>query len=338
MTTKPLFYPLTTDQLIADLSVKLSNAQRCVYAYWRTLDPKAYRIIPICTQAIAKALGLTRRTVQIALNKLSKKNLIHWDKQHGLISKFVDRQGEQMIAEANDRSPRRTNDRQQPLEVNQSKESEGHKINNINKINKINKNADQISEDQAIAEIQKAMGDEPDQLDEDFDDVEADQDEDDKSLPETPKAPTENDVHLAVLDDDQISEDQAIAEIQKAMGDEPDQLDEDFDDVEADQDEDDKSLPETPKAPTEVESFRRRVEDFVLKTLNKNFNAAQRAAYFSKFDSKSWEKWETAYKASLILPAPYKPYIPEKVEVAAPDSPVVQSAIAQIKAKLGIKS
>jgi len=132
MTTKPLFYPLTTDQLIADLSVKLSNAQRCVYAYWRTLDPKAYRIIPICTQAIAKALGLTRRTVQIALNELSKKNLIHWDKQHGLISKFVDRQGEQMIAEANDRSPRRTNDRQQALEVNQSKESEGHNFNKIN--------------------------------------------------------------------------------------------------------------------------------------------------------------------------------------------------------------
>jgi len=295
-------YRLTSDEFLT-INSKLTDAQLRVYLYYKTLDPFGDRRVEICTKAIAETLGITQRCVQIALNKLSSMGLLIWQKSKSFVMRSLDRRGERRIAEANVGSPRRTQDRERQLELSLEAASEAS---------------------QSSSSLFK---------------LDHDQEDDFENLENTEIS------EISIEENDQeISVDEAIAEIQKALPndeslDENDDLvDEDFDDVEADQDEDDKSLPETPKAPTEVESFRRRVEDFVLKTLNKNFNAAQRAAYFSKFDSKSWEKWKTAYKASLILPAPYKPYIPEKVEVAAPDSPVVQSAIAQIKAKLGIKS
>ena len=73
----------------------------------------------------------------------------------------------------------------------------------------------------------------------------------------------------------------------------------DFKTVKADE------LAETPVkaiAPIEGDSRRRRVEDFILKTLDANPN--NRAAYFSKFTPKNWQSWEDRLTASLNLPTP----------------------------------
>ncbi len=284
------------------INSQLTNAQLRVYLHYKTLDPFGDRRIEICTKAIAETLGMARRTVQIALAKLSSMGLIIWEKTKSFIRSLGDLQ----IAKAITGSSRRSQDRQQQLELNLEAASEtSHTSSNLFNINLENfENEEQensgsieeeISVEEAIAEIRKALDDNPQVIDD---------------------YPHDEDLLLS----NETEESQELEEILE---------------------------PETGLQLTTVgnangtsadKPTRAAVEEFVLKTLNKSFtNAAQRAAYFGKFDSKSWKKWEIQYKASLIPQAPYKPYIPEKVEVASPDSPVAQSAIAQIKAKLGIK-
>jgi hypothetical protein len=306
-TTQP-FYPLTNEHLL-DVNSLLSDAHLRVYMYWKTLDPFENRIIPISTKAIADALGLVTRTVQIALNKLASLKILKWDKSHGLVSKFDDRHGDQGIAMAIKGSPPRSYDRQRQLELNLEASSGTPKIIKIIKIK------DQLDQEEILFNFQD----------------------------------TEN-TEIAIDAEPEISIEDAIAEIQKAMGD-VESLDEDLLlNNEADELQELEEILE-PKPVLQLstvgnanvtsdgKSARAAVEDFVLKTLNKTFpSAARRAAYFAKFDAKSWKKWETDCKASLVLQAPYQPYIPEKVEVASPDSLEVKSAIAFIKSKLGIKA
>ncbi len=294
-------YRLTSDEFLT-INSQLTNAQLRVYLHYKTLDPFGDRRIEICTKAIAETLGMARRTVQIALAKLSSMGLIIWEKTKSFIRSLGDLQ----IAKAITGSSRRSQDRQQQLELNLEAASEtSHTSSNLFNINLENfENEEQensgsieeeISVEEAIAEIRKALDDNPQVIDD---------------------YPHDEDLLLS----NETEESQELEEILE---------------------------PETGLQLTTVgnangtsadKPTRAAVEEFVLKTLNKSFtNAAQRAAYFGKFDSKSWKKWEIQYKASLIPQAPYKPYIPEKVEVASPDSPVAQSAIAQIKAKLGIK-
>jgi hypothetical protein len=83
--------------------------------------------------------------------------------------------------------------------------------------------------------------------------------------------------------------------------------------------------------------FRRRVEDFILKSLK--LSPRDRIAYFSRFTPENWQDWEAKYKANLTQPSSmYKPFVPEQVEIASPDSPAVQDAIAEIRKSLGIKA
>lgn len=291
--TTAAHYRLTSDEFLS-INSQLTNAQLRVYLHYKTLDPFGDRRVEICTKAIAETLGMTQRTVQLALNKLASLGLLIWERAKSFVTRNVDRLGEIRIAAAKSGSSRRSVDRERQLELNLEADSTtSHTSSNLFKLDH---------------EIEQ----------ENFGDIE---------------------------DNNEISVDEAISEIRKALPndeslDENDHLvDEDFDDVEPDQHEDDKSLPQQTKGTDEGKPSRAAVEQFVLKTLNKTFpNASRRAAYFSKFDTKSWKKWESDYKASLMPKAPYKPYVPEKVEVASPDSPVAQSAIAQIKAKLGIKS
>ena len=300
--TTAAHYRLTSDEFLT-INSQLTNAQLRVYLHYKTLDPFGDRRVEICTKAIAKTLGMVQRTVQLALRKLSLMGLLVWEKAKSFVRRSVDRLGDLQIAQAITGSSRRSTDRERQLELSLEAASETS---------------------QSSSSLFKLDHDQ----DDDFENLE------NREISE-----------ISIEEDDQeISVEDAIAEIRKALPndeslDENDDLvDEDFDDVEPKQEVDDKSVPEQANGTGDGRSFRRRVEDFVLKTLNKTFpNAARRAAYFSKFNSASWKKWETDYKASLISPAPYKPYIPEKVEVAAPDSPVAQSAIAKIKAKLGIK-
>ncbi len=75
---------------------------------------------------------------------------------------------------------------------------------------------------------------------------------------------------------------------------------------------------------------------YILKSLR--FSPRDRTAYFSRFTPENWQDWEAKYKATLTQPSSmYKPFVPEQVEVASPDSPTVQDAIAEIRKSLGIK-
>ena len=303
--TTAAHYRLTSDEFLA-INSKLTDAQLRVYLYYKTLDPFGDRKVEICTKAIAETLGITQRTVQLALNKLSSLGLLIWERAKSFVMRSVDRRGEIRIAEAKSGSSRRNEDRERQLELSleaasETSQSSSSLFNQDHDLEQENfgdiEDNNEISVDEAIAEIRKALEDNP-QDDEITDDMIAYKNKDWRS----PQEP-----------DDERIESEDCQQHLNTVG--------------------------NTNGTADGKPTRAAVEEFVLKTLNKTFpNAARRAAYFSKFDSKSWKKWETDYKASLIPQAPYKPYLPEKVEVAAPDSPVAQSAIAKIKAKLGIKS
>jgi predicted transcriptional regulator len=97
-----------------------------------------------------------------------------------------------------------------------------------------------------------------------------------------------------------------------------------------------KRLPDISEIAIEGDSFRRRVEDFILKEMK--FSPRDRTAYFSKFTAQHWQDWESKYKAQFSpSPVAHKIFIPEIVEVAPPDSEAVKDALAQIRKSLGIK-
>jgi hypothetical protein len=97
-----------------------------------------------------------------------------------------------------------------------------------------------------------------------------------------------------------------------------------------------KRLPDISEIAIEGDSFRRRVEDFILKEMK--FSPRDRTAYFSKFTAQHWNDWESKYKAQLSpSPEAHKIFTPEIVEVAPPDSEAVQDALSQIRKSLGIK-
>jgi len=97
------------------------------------------------------------------------------------------------------------------------------------------------------------------------------------------------------------------------------------------------NVPTSSINPVDSDSFRRSVEDFILKS--RNFAPRDRTAYFSRFSAENWQEWESKYKATLTQPSSmYKPFVPEQVVIASPDSPSVQDAIAEIRKSLGIKT
>lgn len=129
---------LTHDEFLV-INDKLTEAELRVYLYLRTLDPFGDRKLTIDTSVIAEQIGLVRRTVQKCLKSLDSKKLIDWEVVVSKIStrsailgspgesriakRTQDRLGESRIASANVGSPRRTQDREQSLEVNQSNDS-----------------------------------------------------------------------------------------------------------------------------------------------------------------------------------------------------------------------
>lgn len=301
MTTTAAHYRLTSDEFLT-INSQLTNAQLRVYLHYKTLDPFGDRRVEICTKAIAETLGMAQRTVQLALRKLSSMGLIIWERSKSFIRRSCDRLSDLQIVKAITRSPKRSQDRERQLELNLGAGSESSQSSSV------------------------------------F--INLDQDHDDDFLNDSGDV-----IHYDSIEDsidaDQISVDEAIAEVQAALC-----ADEDLhlsNENETEQSIDENQEPETglqlskeqPTNKGEGDSFRRAVENFILKKLGKS--PKNRAAYFASFSKASWQKWEMDYKASLVTPPPYKPYIPEKVEVASPDSPVAQSAIAFIKQKLGMK-
>jgi len=300
--TTTAHYRLTSDEFLT-INSKLSDAQLRVYIYYKTLDPFGDRRVEICTKAIAEALGITQRSVQRCLNKLASMGLLVWEKAKSFIMRHGCRQRDTAVVKATSVSSRRQEDRERQLELNLE--------------------ADSRSSQSSLVFIN---------LDQDRDDDFFDSGDVINYVP----------IKDSIEEINEISVEDAIAEIRSAMGDDDQDLHLSNED-EAEQSIDENQEPETglqlsneqPPNKGEGDSFRRAVEDFILKKLGKS--PKNRAAYFASFSKASWQKWEMDYKASLVTPPPYKPYIPEKVEVAAPDSPVAQNAIAFIKQKLGMK-
>ena len=97
----------------------------------------------------------------------------------------------------------------------------------------------------------------------------------------------------------------------------------------------DKESPVKVINPIDGDSLRRALEDFILKSMS--FSPRDRIAYFAKFTAADWEKWEVKFKPPTLPIFVSNIFVPEVVEIADPDSPKVQEAIAKIKTALGIK-
>lgn len=284
---------LTHDEFLA-INDQLTEAELRVYLYLRTLDPFGDRKLTIDTSVISEQLGLVRRTVQKCLKSLESKKLIDWEvvvskisthsanvgspSERRIAKRTQDRLGERRIAKANVGSPRRTQDRQQPLEVNQGNDS--------------------TTPHPSSSFINLSKSDQDDFLN--FENTNA-------ALRAASSTPI------------------AQASLQQIDDSSPDYIDELA------------NMPTDSTTPIDGDLFRRRVEDFVLKSLK--FSPRDRTAYFSRFTAENWQDWEAKYKATLTQPSSmYKPFIPEQVEVANPDSPAVQDAIAEIRKSLKINT
>ena len=285
---------LTHDEFLA-INDQLTEAELRVYLYLRTLDPFGDRKLTIDTSVISEQIGLVRRTVQKCLKSLESKKLIDWEvvvskisthsanvgspSERRIAKRTQDRQGERRIAKANVGSPRRTQDRQQPLEVNEGNDSKTpHPSSSFI-------NLSQSDQDDVFLN---------------FENTEA-----------ALWAP--NLTPIAQASPQQIDDSS------------PDCID------------DLANMPTDSTTPIDGNLFRHRVEDFVLKSLK--FSPRDRTAYFSRFTPENWQDWEAKYKATLTQASSmYQAFVPEQVEVASPDSPAVQDAIAEIRKSLRIKT
>lgn len=285
---------LTHDEFLA-INDQLTEAELRVYLYLRTLDPFGDRKLTIDTSVISEQLGLVRRTVQKCLKSLESKKLIDWEvvvskisthsanvgspSERRIAKRTQDRLGERRIAKANVGSPRRTQDRQQPLEVNQGNDSTTpHPSSSFINLSQSDQDDVFLNFENTNAALRAAS-----------------------STPIAQTTPQQ-------IDDSSPDCIDGLA-----------------------------NMPTDSTTPIDGDLFRRRVEDFVLKSLK--FSPRDRTAYFSRFTAENWQDWETKYKATLTQPSSmYKPFVPEQVEVANPDSPAVQNAIAEIRKSLGIKT
>jgi len=329
-------YRLTNDEFL-HINSTLTNAQLRVYMYWKTLDPFGDRRVEICTKAIAETLGMAQRTVQMALNKLAAMNMIIWQKAKSFVTRSTDRLGDLQIAEVITGSPERSQDRERQLELNLGADSESPQSSSIlfNLFQSFDQEKNSKFEKSEKSEISgNANFENPENLEMSLNDIRA---LIDRSLSDDPE---KNELvgNSEELDNATVTDYDTTEDLDDEDGEQVDPDDENTY-LEPESKIESKIAPEKPKEATEGESFRSRVENFVLQTLHKEFPSEdRRAAYFRKFDAKSWKKWEADYREATKPQVAYKPFVPEKVEVAQPDSPIAQSAIAFIKAKLGIKS
>jgi len=121
----------------------------------------------------------------------------------------------------------------------------------------------------------------------------------------------------------EVSEEAAIATLQT-------NLDRDEKcDLKADEQVDHTNTPETTIKPIDGDPFRRRVEDFILKSLQ--VSPSNRTAYFSRFTKADFEKWEAKFKPP-VSPPPPPLFVPEIVEVCDPEIAIAH--IAKIREML----
>jgi len=291
--TQTAHYRLTSDEFLA-INSQLTAAQLRIYLHYRTLDPFGDRRVEICTKAIAEILGLTQRTVQLSLNKLSILGLLIWEKGKSFVRRSVDRLGEIKIAEAKSGSPRRNVDRQQQLELSLEADSATSQSSSI-LFNLDQEDFETFEDEEAESNSEISLEDALKQI---------------RAIADVEIADHEiTDVEIA---DHQIA-DREIADHEVA-------------DVETQKHIDEPEVSEAPKKPTEVDFSRRAVEDFVLNQTKKQPRC--RRAYFAKFTSANWKMWEDKYRAAHATQPTFKPFVAEIIEVAPLE--IAKSALSGI--------
>jgi hypothetical protein len=86
--------------------------------------------------------------------------------------------------------------------------------------------------------------------------------------------------------------------------------------------------------PVEGDSTRRQLEDFILKQLQSQ--PRDRTAYFSRFTTADWQKWEAKFKPP-VSPPPPPLFVPEIVEVCDPEIAIANLAKIREMLKRGGK-
>ncbi|MCA6508852.1 MAG: hypothetical protein IM565_02255, partial [Pseudanabaena sp. M109S1SP2A07QC] len=100
----------------------------------------------------------------------------------------------------------------------------------------------------------------------------------------------------------EISEEEAIATLQA-------NLDAEKCDLNPDQDGELTNTPEEATNPINGDSSRRKLEDFILKSMN--FAPRDRQAYFAKFTATDWERWEAKFKPPVSPPVSQRDLVNE---------------------------
>ncbi|MCA6580466.1 MAG: hypothetical protein IM537_18765 [Pseudanabaena sp. M57BS1SP1A06MG] len=111
-------------------------------------------------------------------------------------------------------------------------------------------------------------------------------------------------------EDEEISEEEAIAILQA-------NLDSENEDLNLDEGDECAKTPEEEVSAIEGDLSRRRVEDFILKSLK--VSPRDRTAYFSKFTTADWQKWEAKMKSPKSPPIPTRDLVaedPHRLEIA----------------------
>ena len=217
-----IHFRLTHDEFLA-INGRLTEAELRVYLYLRTLDPFGDRKLEVDTAVIAEKLGIVRRTVQRVLKSLADKRLIDWEVVLSRISthsailgspsdrriakRSQDRFSDPTIAETILGSSKRSQDRQQPLETSQGKDSTtSHTSSSFFNLSQSDRSNDfenfesedfgdfknlKLSLDEAIAEIKSSIPD-------DLNPLEIDND---GEIPKMAVKPTEVDLSRRKLED-----------------------------------------------------------------------------------------------------------------------------------------
>lgn len=284
------FYPLTHDEWLKALK-ELSPSEKDVLYYIRTLDPYS-KGTKINASAIALEIGVNRSTVSRALKTLADKDYIDLE----ILTANVTIKGNGMLRRRNTVASAQQNDVAQRSQM-------------------LHEHTACCIPAQLVAATQHDTPESGSQQGTVFSKISLDLLEGSRSDRSDEIVFFEN-ANSEISQDAIASEDLDLDDARKCDLNRVDPID----------------LTNTPEQPInqgEGDPFRRRVEDFILKSLQ--ISPRDRTAYFSRFTAADWEKWE-ARMSPPSSPPPPPLFVPEVVEVAPPE--IALANIQKIKEML----
>ncbi|WP_434684048.1 helix-turn-helix transcriptional regulator [Pseudanabaena minima] len=264
------FYPLEHEEWLKAVK-QLHESEKDVLYYIRTLDPYS-KGVKVNASKIAKDLDINRSTASRALKSLDAKGYIDLE----ILIANVSIKGKGLLHTRNDVAPTQQEEVLHPCNDVAPTQQELHPCNK------------QCADATSSASMQQATA-ESSAITESCDpkiskislDLLERSDQDDFLNFENSEAAQ------SAVENSDISLDEAIAEIQKAISDnlEPDEIACEV------------QTPKDPINPIDGQFSRAAVENFVLKSLKSL--PRDRKAYFSKFKPADWQKWELELRASV---------------------------------------